>query len=110
MVDSAPGVDDGLVLPIKDNFIDGNVIVQGWAGAWAGLIRDHIGGNVIWSRNAGARVGDGGDLDSNEVVTNVIAGNLICNSNTPAAQIGDSGGSPNAVGGNALGECAGLKS
>lgn len=110
MVDSAPGADDGLVLPIKDNVVDGNVIVQGWAGAWAGLIRTQVGGNVIWSKNAGARIGDSGDLDSNEIATNTITGNLICNGNTPAAQLGDSGGSLNVVGGNALGECAGLKS
>jgi hypothetical protein len=95
-------------MPIKDNVVDGNVIVQGWTGAWAGLIRTTVGGNVIWSKNAGARVGESGDLDSNEIATNTIAGNLICNSNTPAAQLGDSGGSLNVVGGNALGECAGL--
>jgi hypothetical protein len=33
---------------------------------------------------------------------------LICQGNSPAAQIGDSGGGPNIVGGNAIGECASL--
>jgi hypothetical protein len=106
MVDS-PGMEDGLVLPIKDNHIDGNVVVQGWAGAWAGLIRNTVGGNVNWSKNTGARVGEIGP-DSNEVATNEIGGNLICHGNTPAAQIGDSGGSLNVVHGKAIGECSTL--
>jgi hypothetical protein len=42
-------------------------------------------------------------------MTNVIAGNLICHNNTPAAQVNpDDGGQPNTVGGRKIGECAGL--
>ena len=114
MVDS-PGEEDGLVLPIKDNIIDGNVHVQGWAGAWFGIIRNHVGGNVMISHNVGARVGAEdpfiGVPDSTEVATNTIDGNLICHNNTPAAQLGDTileGGTFNTVGGNKIGECAGL--
>ena len=51
-----------------------------------------------------------GILDSTEIVSNVIGGNLICHGNTPPAQIGDAildeGNGPNTVGGNAIGECA----
>ncbi len=114
MVDTG-GQENGLVLPIKDNIIDGNVIVHGWAGAWFGVIRSHVGGNVALSHNVGARVGTDppflGVPDSTEVATNTIAGNLICHDNSPAAQVGDAileGGSPNTVGGNKIGECAGI--
>jgi hypothetical protein len=107
MVDHPP-LGDGLVLPIKDNVIDGNLIVHGWQGAWFGIIRDTVGGNVIASNTTGTRIGEGDEPDSTEIVTNTIAGNLICNGNAPAAQIGDSGGSPNTVAGNKLGECSGL--
>jgi hypothetical protein len=100
-----PPVLDGLVLPIKDDTIDGNLVVHGWEGAWFGAIRDHVGGNVMISNVVGTRIGGDDTPDSTEVVTNVIAGNLICQNNTPAAQIGDSGGSVNQVDGNKIGEC-----
>jgi len=97
----------GLVLPIKDNVIDGSVMVHGWEGAWFGIIRNTIGGNVNASHTVGTRLDEGGTfLDSTEIVTNVIGGNLICKQNTPPAQIGDSGGTTNTVGGNKIGECA----
>lgn len=100
---------NGLVFPIKDNVIDGNVVVNGWQGAWFGIIRNTIGGNVTAMRTAGTRVDPAtGDLDSTEIVTNTIAGNLVCLHNSPPAQIGDSGGTVNTVGGNKIGECAGL--
>jgi hypothetical protein len=102
-----PPAEDGLVLPIKDDTIDGNLMVHGWQGAWFGAIRDHVGGNLMVSNVAGTRMGEFGP-DSTEVVTNVVAGNLICQSNTPPAQIGDSGGTVNTVGGNKIGECASL--
>jgi hypothetical protein len=103
-----PPVADGLVFPIKDNAIDGNVIVEGWQGAWFGVIRNTVGGNVMVSNTVGTRTGPDGSPDSTEIVTNTIAGNLVCFNNTPAAQIGDSGGTPNTVGGNKIGECASL--
>ena len=99
----------GLVFPIKDNVIDGNVMVQGWEGAWFGIIRNTIGGNVSVINTAGTRVDpETGAPDSTEIVTNTIAGNLVCQRNSPPAQIGDSGGTTNNVGGNTIGECAGL--
>ena len=93
---------------IKDNVIDGNAMVQGWEGAWFGIIRNHVGGNVKATHTVGTRL-DADTLtflDSTEIVTNVIGGNLICKHNSPPAQIADSGGTANTVGGNKIGECA----
>jgi hypothetical protein len=103
--------------PVKDDTIDGNVTIQGWNGFWFGVIRVNVGGNVIVANNSGTQTGLPGTefegvLDSNEVVDNVIGGNLICHGNTPPAQIGDAaeeGGGANTVGGNAIGECADLE-
>ena len=96
--------------PTKDNTIDGNLIVQGWQGGWLGVIRNHVGGNVIVSGNASVVTDDGSpppDTDSTEVMTNVIGGNLICQDNTPAAQVNPAdGGQPNTVTGRKIGECA----
>lgn len=94
--------------PIKDDTIDGNVIVQGWHGGWVGVIRVDVGGNVIVANNVASDPSTLPGSDSTEVVTNTIAGNLICHGNTPVAQVGDSEGATNAVDGNKLGECAGL--
>jgi hypothetical protein len=110
---SSGGSGPGLNYPTKDDIVDGNVIIQGWSGLWIGLLRTKVGGNVIFNNNAGTQVGDEGPFigvpDSSEIADNTIRGNLICFGNTPAAQIGDSGGGLNTVGGNALGECASLK-
>ena len=101
--------------PFKDNTVDGNVILQGWHGFWFGVIRATVGGNLIVADTSGTQVGlpdtdFEGVLDSTEIVSNVIGGNLICHGNTPPAQIGDAildeGNGPNTVGGNAIGECA----
>ena len=103
--------------PFKDNTVDGNVIIQGWHGFWFGVIRVTVGGNVIVAKTSGTQVGlpdtdFEGILDSTEVVSNVIEGNLICHGNRPPAQIGDAildpGNGSNTVGGNAIGECADL--
>ena len=102
--------------PTKDNTIDGNVVVTGWTGGWIGLIRNHVGGNVVFSHNRSVINGlvdppvpGVVDSDSSEVMTNVIAGNLICVGNTPAAQVNpEDGGQPNSVGGRKIGQCAGL--
>jgi hypothetical protein len=86
--------------PVKDNTVDGNVVIWGWHGGWAGVIRNTVGGNVIFSQNVSVQ-----DPDAMEVVTNTIARNLICFGNSPAVQVGDSGGSPNNVGGKKIGQC-----
>lgn len=102
------GSGPGLNFPIKNLIVGGNVALQGWNGLWIGLFRSQVGGNVIFSKNTGNQTGETGEPDSSEVADNVIAGNLICQGNDPGAQIGDSGGGPNTVGGNAIGQCSGL--
>ena len=94
--------------PIKDNVIYGNVSVSNWQGAWFGFIRNVTYGSVSIKGNVGVAIGDLGTLDSNEVATNLIFGNLSCFGNSPAAQLGDTGGTLNTVFGAKLGECAGL--
>jgi hypothetical protein len=94
----------GRNFPTKDVTVDRNLILQGWSGGWIGAIRDHVGGNLIFSNNTSVV-----DPDSSEVQTNVIGGNLICQGNSPAAQVNpDDGGQPNTVGGHKVGQCAGL--
>jgi hypothetical protein len=102
--------------PTKDVTVDGNMVIQGWTGGWIGVIRDHVGGNVVFSNNASVINGlvnppvpGEVDPDSSEIMTNVIGGNLVCQGNTPAAQVNpDDGGQPNTVGGHKIGQCAGL--
>ena len=96
--------------------IDGNLIIHGWTGGWIGVIRVHVGGNLIFDHNRSVINGlvtppvpGVVDSDSSEIMTNVVGGNLICIGNTPAAQVNpDDGGQPNVVAGRKIGECAGL--
>jgi hypothetical protein len=112
--------------PIKDNVIDGNLIIHGWTGGWWGAIANTVGGNVDVSNNRsvvhaagvcegtfplGCAAAPGAFIDSSEVQSRIgnpqrISGNLICHNNTPTAQVnvGD-GGAANVVGGNSIGEC-----
>jgi hypothetical protein len=121
--------------PIKDNVIEGNLIIHGWTGGWWGVIANTVGGNVDLSNNrsvvhpaseecegtfpVGCDAAAGADDDAAEVqsrsVPNVIdnpqhiSGNLICHGNTPSAQVNPfDGGGANVVDGKALGECADL--
>jgi hypothetical protein len=102
--------------PTKDDTVDGNLIIQGWTGGWIGVIRVHVGGNVIFNNNTSVINGlvdppvpGQIDSDSSEIMTNTVGGNLICHGNTPSAQVNpDDGGQPNVVGGRKVGECAGL--
>ena len=83
--------------PIKDSTIDGSVEVTGWQGAWFGFLRNHVGKNAGFGQITGAI------SDSNEIVSNTVAGGMACRGNYPAAQVGDSGGTPNVVGKKNLG-------
>ncbi len=119
--------------PIKDNKIDGNLIIFGWTGGWWGAIANTVGKNVIVSFNrsvvhpaddatcqgtfpAGCDAAPGADEDSNEVQSRIgnpqhISGSLICFGNTPRAQVNPlDGGAANIVDGKAIGECASLTS
>ena len=117
-------VEDFRNFPVKDNVIHGNLIIQGWRGGWIGLIRNHVDGNVIFSRNvsrSNPETGPGMDTDSTEVmgsdlsafggpvIPQTIGGNLICHGNVPAAQVNPlDGGAKNFVGGKGIGQCANL--
>jgi hypothetical protein len=87
---------------IEDNKIFGDVFVEGYNGFWFGFIRNHVVGSVNLNDNGLV------DPDGNEYVTNVITGNLNCDGNDPAPQVGDSEGLPNKVGGKKTGQCVGL--
>jgi hypothetical protein len=87
---------------IEDNRINGGATVDGYDGFWFGFIRNHVNGSVNLTNNVLT------DPDANEYVTNVIRGSLNCSGNSPAPQVGDSGGSPNQVTGRKTGQCAGL--
>jgi hypothetical protein len=122
--------------PIKDNRVDGNLIVHGWTGGWWGLVANSVGGNVDVSDNrsvvvpanpdqcqgtfpAGCAAVPGTDEDSSEVQSRIvpgvvknpqrISGNLICHHNAPAIHFNPiDGGAANVVGGNKIGECTGV--
>jgi hypothetical protein len=98
---SSGGSGPGRNFPIKDNWIGGDLTLVGWTGFWSGLIRDTVGGSVLYSSNSGE------NPDSSEIMTNTIKGNLVCTGNTPAAFVNPAdGGQLNVVGGIATGECA----
>jgi hypothetical protein len=84
----------------EDNTIGGNLRITGLNSCWFGALRDKIGGSFTYANNTLA------DPDASENLTNTIDGNLLCSGNSPAVQYGDSGASPNVVGGFATGECA----
>jgi hypothetical protein len=86
----------------EDTSIGGNATIKHFRSCWLGFFRTTVGGNVDYRDNVLA------DPDGNEVATNTVRGNLVCRANNPSAQVGDSFGSPNAVLGRALGECATL--
>ena len=87
---------------LEDSSVGGNALIQGVHSCWLGFIRDNVGGNATIQGN---RMGD---PDAMEIVTNTIGGNLGCFNNVPQAHVGDSGGSPNVVGGQKRGECKNL--
>ena len=84
----------------EDNSIGGNASVTGLRTCWLGFIRNAVTRNINFNDNVNF------DPDGNEVVTNSAGSNLNCSGNSPAPQIGDSGGSPNTVHGKATGQCA----
>jgi hypothetical protein len=86
----------------EDNTIGANASVTGLQTCWLGFIRNTVSGNVNFNDNVNA------DPDGNEVVTNTISRNLNCSGDSPAPQMGDSGGNPNLVSGRATGQCVGL--
>ena len=86
----------------EDNVIGRNAVISNWHSCWLGFIRNTVAGNVNFEQNVTF------DPDANEIVTNVISGKLNCSGNSPAPQIGDSGGSLNTVTRGATGQCVSL--
>jgi len=82
--------------------VGGSISITGLTTVWFGIIRTHIGRSVtLTDINLS-------DPDGNEIVTNVISGNLSCTGLDPAPQVGDSEGAANVVGKVASGQCADL--
>jgi hypothetical protein len=90
---------NGFFSTIEDNVIRGGVTQTRYRGFWLGFIRNRVIGNVRLTNNVMR------DPDANEFVTNRIRGNLVCHGNSPAPQVGDSGGQPNKVSGSKIGQC-----
>ncbi|MGB7050368.1 MAG: hypothetical protein WBG41_02230 [Acidimicrobiales bacterium] len=84
----------------EDGSIGGNLRVTGLSSCWFGALRLQIGGSFTYTGNSLA------DPDASENLANNIGGNILCSDNSPAVQYGDSGSSPNIVGGFATGECS----
>jgi len=85
----------------EDISVGGNATITDWQSCWLGFFRVTVGGNVNFTKNVTA------DPDGNEVATNTIGGSLNCSGNTPAPQIGDSGGALNTAA-RGTGQCAAL--
>ena len=84
----------------EDNTMGGNLRVTGLNSCWFGALRNKVGGSATFGHITLA------DPDGSENLTNTIAGNLLRPDNSPAIEYGDSGGSPNMVGGFATAQCA----
>jgi hypothetical protein len=84
----------------EDNWVGGSLRVKHVRSCWLGVIRNKVGHNarVVFDKMA--------DPDANEVVTNLVRGNLTCFHNNPKVQFGDSHGMPNQVGRHAFLECS----
>ena len=88
----------GVFSAVEDTTIGGNLTIAGLQSCWMGVERV-TATNVTVSGNAFA------DPDATEVTSNQVSRNLTCTGNSPAAQFGDGGGTPNVVGHQASGEC-----
>lgn len=86
----------------EDNTVAGSLSVTGLTSCYFGLFRNFVSGTMTVKNNTM------GDPDGNEVASNGILGNLSCSGNSPKTQIGDSGGSKNAVAGTKSGQCSAL--
>jgi hypothetical protein len=90
----------------EDTSVGGNITVTGLTSCWLGIARVHVGGNVRLLENQLA------DPDAIEILSNHIAGNLVCQQNS---QVWDSSDEtenlyprkpePNTVGGLRSGQC-----
>lgn len=84
---------------VEDSTIGGNLRIIGMETCYIGALRNSVGGNILDQNNLM------GDPDANEVVNNMVQGNIVCTGSDPTVQFGDSGAAPNLVGGEAIGQC-----
>lgn len=84
----------------EDNTIGGDLTFTGIETCWLGALRNTVRGDVADTNNTMA------DPDADEILANVIHGDIACSGNSPAVQYGDSHSSPNQVLVHASGECA----
>jgi hypothetical protein len=92
--------------PIKLSTIGGNVIVHGATPDWVGVVANTIRGNVILT-NITIDTGPTPPAENINVGSNTIGRNLICFGLAPAVNEGF--GTPNVIGGKAIGQCANLQ-
>jgi hypothetical protein len=92
--------------PIKLSTIGGNVIVTRATPDWIGVVANTIGGNVILT-NITIDTGPTPPAENINVGSNTIRRNLICFGLAPAVNGGF--GTPNVIGGKAIGQCANLQ-
>ncbi len=99
----ANGEGPGVPLPVYSDYenisVGGNINVSGIQTCWFGAISVQAEGNATFVANTM------GDPDGNEMVGNLIGGNLRCNYNIPSVRFGDSGAPSNVVTGAAFGQC-----
>ena len=90
---------------VLDSTIGGNVVATNLSTCWWGMFRNHIGGNLINQNVDTPPPTNPFAPDGNEVLWNIVQGNIICHGNSPADQYGDANSHPNEIGGNAIGQC-----
>jgi hypothetical protein len=108
-----PGVFGSVLdLPVytdfEDNLVGGSLSVTNLTTCWSGVLRNEVGlfalphvAGITFSGN------HDGDPDGNEVLNNDVLYSIVCKSNIPAVQFGDSGAAPNSyLYGPAVGQCA----
>jgi len=86
--------------------VGGDVRISSVQSCWMGIVEVHVGNSVVMNANKLA------DPDAIEVLSNNIAGNLICRGNSRTWDNGETGPSlfprmpePNTVGRNRAGQC-----
>ncbi len=85
----------------EDNTIAGNLRFTGVTSCWFGAERNKIRGSATFAN------GNFTISNASEILSNQVAGNLLCSDNVPAVQFGTSvHGTSNVVGGFATGQCA----
>jgi hypothetical protein len=84
----------------EDNTVGANLSLVGISSCFLGALRNQVAGSFVALGNRMA------DPDANELISNTIMGHMLCASNKPAVQFGDSHGVPNVVSRTASGQCS----